>query len=141
MEPLKGTPPIVDSKSSTEEQIGEVSAFEDRRNAVTMKVWLDKRGLLVLNDTWYPGWIVKVDGFTQPIYRANYHFRGVFLEPGAHQVEFAYKTVRFTIGICIFFIGVLACGALVWYARQTQTDSQKETSRRRSRRRKKFIFR
>ena len=56
----------------------------DGENRVAMRhVTVSARSLLVLADTWYPGWAAFVDGRPTPVYRVNYLFRGVFLEPGS----------------------------------------------------------
>jgi hypothetical protein len=52
---------------------------------------LDREGLLVLTDTWYPGWTVHVDDKPADIIRTNVTFRGVRLGPGAHEVVFHYE--------------------------------------------------
>ena len=44
--------------------------------------------VLLVNDHYDPNWTVIVDGKEQPLLRANYVMRGVYLDPGKHQVEF-----------------------------------------------------
>lgn len=63
-------------------------------------------GLLVLNDTNYPGWIALVDGKITPIMQTNYLFKGIFLSPGEHDVEFKYNSSSWflTIGISWFYL-------------------------------------
>lgn len=39
-------------------------------------------GVLVLPDSYYPGWKGTVNSRPERIYRANYLFRGVLVEPG-----------------------------------------------------------
>jgi len=106
--------------ASSGETAGEVSSFVDHTDSVTMEVTAKSRSLLVLGDTWYPGWIAMVDGVQCPIYRANYNFRGVFLEPGTHWIEFAYQPVRFTIGVWIFAFAAAVCGGLGWMSRRPE---------------------
>lgn len=70
----------------------EAVQLSDGENWVAMRnVTAPARSLLVLADTWYPGWEAVVDGSPKPVYRVNYLFRGVFLEPGRHEVVFRYR--------------------------------------------------
>lgn len=57
---------------------------------VRLRAELDRPGLLVLADTWYPGWQASVDGESVEILRTNVTFRGVLLAPGSHEVLFRY---------------------------------------------------
>jgi hypothetical protein len=70
-------------------------------NKVRIKANAKKQSLLVLNDTWYPGWKAFVDGKEQTIVRANAVFRGVFLEPGQHDILFVYEPWQFKAGAAI----------------------------------------
>ena len=68
---------------------------------VTIRASLNSNGFLVLNDTYYPGWEVFVDGTKSEVYRANYLFRAVFLPPGNHTVKFVYRPVFLRLGIIV----------------------------------------
>ncbi len=59
---------------------------------------LDRPGLLVVGDAWYPGWHAFVDGRETKIYPANYMMRSLFLPAGRHHVEFRYAPLSFRIG-------------------------------------------
>jgi hypothetical protein len=72
----------------------------------------ERKALFVLNDAWYPGWIAFVDGIAQPIFRTNFHFRGVFLEPGEHELHFVFAPQRFRIGLWIACSTAVFIGAL-----------------------------
>jgi hypothetical protein len=76
-------------------------------NQCDIEVQTDNPAMLVLNDSWHPGWIAKVDGREAPVLRANVIFRGVMITPGRHQVEFIYSPPRFRIGLIV-------CGATIF---------------------------
>ena len=65
-------------------------------------------GYLVLTDTFYPGWWAEIDGVEQPILRADYFFRAVYVSPGQHRVRFVYTPFSFMLGAVI---SILAFGA------------------------------
>ena len=47
-------------------------------------------GLLVLHDSYYPGWIAEIDGKEAPILRADILFRAVEVPAGIHRVTFRF---------------------------------------------------
>jgi len=55
-------------------------------------------GILILGDTYYPGWKAEIDGKGAPIFRANYLLRGIAVGPGSHRVRFFYRPFSFYIG-------------------------------------------
>lgn len=62
-------------------------------------------GFLVLSDTLYPGWKVRVDGKEEKIYLTDYTIRGVFLDKGSHSVEFYYQPTSFKLGLYLSLSG------------------------------------
>ncbi len=81
-------------------------------NHVDVQASLNGSGILVLADSFYPGWRVYVDGNETKILRANFLFRGVPLTAGQHLVEFRYQPRSFTIGLSISLITL--CGIFLW---------------------------
>lgn len=84
-----------------------------RHDRVTVDVDMNDRGVLVLSDTFYPGWKAFVDGAEKTIYRADYIFRAVPLEKGRHRVEFRYEPDSFRIGAIISLLTFLFVTAIL----------------------------
>ena len=69
--------------------------------------------LLVISDTWYPGWRATIDGDEAPIHRANYMFRGVFVPAGEHTVRLDFHPINFGKYCAVAILGLLAVIALL----------------------------
>ena len=72
-----------------------------QHTAVTIQTSANDRGVLVLADSYYPGWKAYVNGREEKILRANLFFRAVPISAGHHTVEFRYEPRSFTIGLAI----------------------------------------
>ena len=83
---------------------GRVEQIEYGPNRVRVETNQNAEGMLVLLDTYFPGWKVAVDGQQEKIYRANYFYRGVKLGAGRHVVEFSYTPEGFQMGMRISFL-------------------------------------
>lgn len=71
------------------------------------------RSLLLVNQSFDPGWSCRIDGSAAPVYPANVAFLGIFIEPGEHRVELAYWPRTLTPCLTIACIAVvLSCGLL-----------------------------
>lgn len=69
--------------------------------------------VLVLADSFYPGWQATVDGVAAPILRANLMFRAVALSPGRHQIVFSYEPRPWRWGAALSLATCLAAGAVL----------------------------
>jgi uncharacterized membrane protein YfhO len=84
-------------------------------NALRLRVTLDRPGLLVISQTYYPGWQAAVDGQPVQLWRADAVLSGVYLEAGEHQVTLAYRPPLLWLGIGLTLAGIGAClGLLMW---------------------------
>lgn len=81
-------------------------------------------GLLVINDTYYPGWQATVDGVGTPILWTNYLFMGVPLEPGVHTVRLEYRPASVPLGLAVSLIaGLVLVGVVL--ARRSATPPRR----------------
>ena len=90
--------------------------------SVRIDASLDREGLLVVSDAWYPGWTVAVDGLPGEILKTNLAFRGVHLPAGAHVVEFRYDPPSFRAGLWISGGAVAFAAAWVGLAFRRNRD-------------------
>jgi hypothetical protein len=60
-------------------------------NFVKIEAQMQCRGMVILTDTWFPGWSATVDGKRAKIERAYGMVRGVVVEPGNHAIEMRYR--------------------------------------------------
>lgn len=79
---------------------------------LTLRVSGSKGGMLVLADTYYPGWQATVNGQPAPIYRANLAFRAVPVPPGESTVGVYYDPPSFKIGAAISALSLVTLSAL-----------------------------
>jgi hypothetical protein len=82
----------------------------DAERAV-VEVRAARRSVLVLTDTYFPGWKARVDGDPVHIERVNYLLRGVPVGEGTHRVEFRYEPASWRVGWIVSLIAALALAA------------------------------
>lgn len=95
----------------------------DEPEHVTVRVELETAGLLVLTDTWYPGWEARVDGERVPIWKADYAFRGVSLSEGEHEVKFDYRPASLRVGALFSAVAAAIAAWLIAGARSVRRRS------------------
>ena len=104
---LEGNPPESSSDSATPVPPDKAAIVYHSANTVKIKAALKKPGVLVLSESYFPGWNAFVDGKPAPIYPADVMLRGVILEAGEHEIEFVYFPASFKVGLA------LSCGAML----------------------------
>jgi hypothetical protein len=98
-------------------------------NQATIRAVLSQPGYLVLADTFYPGWLVYVDGRRVETLRANYAFRAVALGAGEHEVGFQYRPQSFVAGLAssaFALVGLLVAWAISTGPAQSVPAQDKE---------------
>lgn len=85
---------------------------------ISLLVQNDTRGLLMINETVFPGWQAYVDGLPTPTLRAEGLLRAVILPPALdghpHEVTFVYEPMSARLGGAISLVGLsLASGILL----------------------------
>ena len=92
-----------------------------RPAASTLSVETGCRALLIVADTYFPGWKATVDGKPAEILEVDGALRGIVVEKGAHRISMRYRPTSVIAGAAITGIGLLATLALfimTWRGRQ-----------------------
>jgi hypothetical protein len=92
---------------------GLASIVADRPEYVAVQVDTVQPALLVLRDTYYPGWTATVDGQSAPLLRADYLFRAVPVPAGSHLVEFRYRSDALERGGLLSILSLAVTGLLL----------------------------
>lgn len=91
-------------------------------SVIRAQVSLPAAGLLVVSDTWFPGWEAMIDGQRAKILRVNGFLRGVLVPEGIHQVEMLYRPKSFAYGCEIsILVAALLVGVAVVSRRWSRT--------------------
>jgi hypothetical protein len=84
---------------------------------VEIEVRLEKPGLVILADVFYPGWTLRIDGHEAPLLRVNGMMRGAAVEAGFHRLVQTYEPASFRAGVAITgatLAVILAVGLWTW---------------------------
>ncbi|MDB4969707.1 MAG: conserved rane protein of unknown function [Myxococcales bacterium] len=86
---------------------------------LTLEVPLERPGMLIITEPWYPGWRVTVDGKPATLHRVDYALRGVRLDAGTHEVDFEITSMPLRAGAVVTMLALLVAGAVNgWDARR-----------------------
>jgi hypothetical protein len=99
---------------------GQTRVLTDTSNSVQVAYNAPAPSYLVLDDAYYPGWQVWIDGKPATIRRADYLLRAVQVPAGAHRVTFVYAPLSYLAGMLIT-IGtgaLVVCFAIWWLWRR-----------------------
>jgi hypothetical protein len=83
---------------------------------VTISADMSCDGMVVLSDTYYPGWYANVDGQPDQIYEVDLALRGVPVPKGAHVVTFRYRPRSVFWGAGLTLAGLLGAAAITFWS-------------------------
>jgi len=102
-----------------DEQIMANAVIEQyQANEVSIRVKTDREGLLVLSDTYYPGWRAFVDGEEKEVLQANACQRAIEIPTGEHDVRFVFDSLPVKAGFGVSVAALLVAGGLLVAARR-----------------------
>lgn len=93
-----------------------VTHYEPGR--VEIAATLGCRGMVILTDTFYPGWEARVDGGKAKIWETYGMLRGVVAEAGAHRIEFVYRPWTLYAGAWLSLVSLLGVAGLAYWERR-----------------------
>jgi hypothetical protein len=104
---------------------GRVEIVERRHTRVVIEADLERPAVVVLADSWHPGWRATVDGEPVSVGRVDEVLRGVAVPAGKHRIVFRY-TPRFLLAgvfVSLLTTALLAAGA-AFAARRARAQSR-----------------
>jgi hypothetical protein len=114
------------TEGTAEGPIGDVAVQEYTPGVVRLEVKAARPALLVVAESWYPGWRGSVDGQPVEVLRANYLSQGVVVPAGTHMVELRYAPGAFTYGAITSMLGLLGIAGLAVWAMVTRKKGRDE---------------
>jgi hypothetical protein len=102
--------------SHADQAAEEVQTLDYQPGWLQLKVSAQQPALLVLAESYYPGWMAWVDGNPSEIYRTDIAFRGVAIPAGTHTVRMEFRPVILPISIAVS-VGTAGLLALFWWWR------------------------
>jgi hypothetical protein len=96
---------------------------------IDIEVKTDKSGYLVLTDTFYPGWIAKINGEPAKILLANYFFRALKLDhPGKYYISFEFKPYSYKLGLFVSLFSIsISCAFVIFLIMQKKKMKKQST--------------
>jgi len=92
---------------------------------IILEVETTAEGILVLSETYYPGWTAVVDGIRTDVHRVDGCLRGIRLPAGRHTVSVRFEPASFSRGMILTLVTLGVCGAgfaLSWRRHRTGAD-------------------
>jgi hypothetical protein len=86
------------ARARTPGPAGSVSTIRWGTNTVDVHATVDRPGVLVVSQAWFPGWTATVDGRAAPVVRVDGLVQGVPVGPGRHRVELSYRAPGLAVG-------------------------------------------
>lgn len=93
---------------------GKVAMAGFDHHSIAVQVRADTPVVAVLQQAWYPGWAVEVDGARAELLHANYAFMGVRLPAGLHEVAFRFSKPAVPWLLAVSLLVFMGCTA--WLA-------------------------
>jgi uncharacterized membrane protein YfhO len=96
---LNEEPVSFESRPDSKHNNASVEINDYSSKKVILNINTPSMGILVLSDTFYPGWKAFVDWEETEIMKANTVMRAIIIPKGKHMVKFVYDPVPFNYGL------------------------------------------
>ncbi len=102
-----------ESAALESEELNPVLIKEYHLTRITLQTQRPTEGLLLLRETFYPGWKAFIDETEVEIQQANYIQRAVKVPKGEHVVQFRYEPTSYKLGLFLTLLTLLISGVQI----------------------------
>lgn len=99
-------------------QIAEAKNVVNNKSHQIYESNCDAPRLLVVSDTFYPGWKASLDGKPSEIIRANYYFKAILVPAGSHRIELKFAPDTYLLGCSLALASLLGTALLALTGRR-----------------------
>jgi hypothetical protein len=99
-----------------------VSIVEYAAESVSLHANLNCDGMVILSDTYYPGWIATVNRRPVKIYEVDLALRGVLVPQGSHEIKFGYRPRSVFLGAGLTSAGLIGVAVIVVLGRRKKNS-------------------
>ena len=103
-----------------------VTLEEHDTDTVRIRAKMSCQGMVILSDTFFPGWRAEVDGKSAPIYEVNAAMRGVIVPQGEHVVTMHYRPASAALGGLLSLVGIAGAVAAAFWRRPARKAEPKD---------------
>jgi hypothetical protein len=127
---LMEPPPPLETCGGTDR----VELVEHGAGRLAIRAYMACAGMVILSDTFYPGWRAWVDNGPVTIFEVDGAMRGVLVPRGSHTVTMRYRPASAIVGAALSLCGVLLAALLAAFSRSSGSGSRAERRRHASQR-------
>ena len=110
-------PPVVPQPN----EVDEVKTLRYQPNSIELSTQASRTSLLVLSETYYPGWKAWLDDQPTKIYSTDVALRGIIVPAGAHRVRMEFRPLILPISLGISLATAVALAVLAFRYRRNGT--------------------
>ncbi len=97
----------------------EVRVLNSWPNGLDLNVVSMGPALVVIADSWHPGWIATLNGKSVPVTRVDYALRGIEVPAGEHLIALRFRPGAFYLGLGGSLVTATGCALyLLWESRR-----------------------
>ena len=119
---LVGPPPPLETCGGTDR----VELVEHAADRLAIRADMACAGMVILSDTFYPGWRARVDHRPAAIFEVDGALRGVLVPRGSHTVTMRYRPASVIVGGALSICGVVLTALLAAFSRSGGSGSRAE---------------
>jgi hypothetical protein len=117
--------PVTLSPAPAPGEVEEAKAVDYQPDSVEIQVRSRGSSLLVMSESYYPGWDAWVDGKPATVHPANIALRGIVVPDGDHRVRMEFRPKILTASLGVSLATMLGLFAMAFYKpRQLQATDR-----------------